>query len=109
MKHLLYEKFKLFVSLDEVHCCSEWGHDFRPDYRYLGLLKDLFTGVPIIGLTATATNRVINDIRELLNIPTASLIKAPFDRANLFYKVLMFNFILIFLLFTDKFELDFVQ
>ncbi|KAI4463329.1 dna helicase recq family member [Holotrichia oblita] len=76
------------IAIDEVHCCSEWGHDFRPDYRYLGLLKNLFEGVPLIGLTATATTFVLNDIREMLEIAAATVIKAPFDRPNLCYKVI---------------------
>lgn len=46
------------VAVDEVHCCSAWGHDFRPDYNYLGILKDIFSGVPLIGLTATSTTKV---------------------------------------------------
>lgn len=70
-----------------MHCCSEWGHDFRPDYRYLGLLRNLFQGVPTIGLTATATTFVLNDVREMLEIPAATIIKAPFDRTNLCFKV----------------------
>ncbi|KRT83393.1 helicase [Oryctes borbonicus] len=75
------------IAIDEVHCTSEWGHDFRPDYRYLGLFKNLFQGVPIIGLTATATTFVLNDVREILEIPAAIVIRAPFDRPNLLYKV----------------------
>lgn len=46
------------LAVDEVHCCSVWGHDFRPDYNYLGILKDMFPGVPLIGLTATSTCKV---------------------------------------------------
>lgn len=76
------------IAIDEVHCCSEWGHDFRPDYRYLGLLKNLFEGVPLIGLTATATAFVLNDVREILEIPAAIVVKAPFDRSNLCYKIM---------------------
>lgn len=46
------------LAIDEVHCCSTWGHDFRPDYNYLGVLKDMFPGVPILGLTATSSSKV---------------------------------------------------
>ena len=56
------------IAIDEVHCCSQWGHDFRPDYKYLGVLKTLFPRVPIIGLTATITSKVLNDVKEILNI-----------------------------------------
>ena len=46
------------LAVDEVHCCSQWGHDFRPDYKYLGVMRNLFPKVPIMGLTATITSKV---------------------------------------------------
>ncbi|XP_018333814.1 ATP-dependent DNA helicase Q1-like [Agrilus planipennis] len=76
------------IVIDEVHCCSQWGHDFRPDYKYLGLLKGMFSDVPILGLTATATMSVILDIQEMLDISGCTVLRAPFFRPNLFYEVL---------------------
>uniref|UniRef100_A0A0K0ETJ5 ATP-dependent DNA helicase n=1 Tax=Strongyloides stercoralis TaxID=6248 RepID=A0A0K0ETJ5_STRER len=75
-----------FIAVDEVHCCSTWGHDFRPDYKFLNILKRQF-GVPIIGLTATATTKVIDDIKDMLEIPRAIVFKAGFNRENLVYEV----------------------
>ena len=46
------------LAVDEVHCCSQWGHDFRPDYKFLGVMKSLFPNVPILGLTATSSAQV---------------------------------------------------
>jgi ATP-dependent DNA helicase Q1 len=51
-----------------VHCISQWGHDFRPDYKFLGILKRQFPGVPLMGLTATATATVLDDIKTTLDI-----------------------------------------
>jgi ATP-dependent DNA helicase Q1 len=75
------------IVIDEVHCASQWGHDFRPDYKILGILKRQFKGVPILGLTATATSRVLNDVKEILNIPKAIVFKSSYNRPNLFYEV----------------------
>ncbi|XP_065155183.1 putative ATP-dependent DNA helicase Q1 isoform X1 [Atheta coriaria] len=84
----LHERGKLDrIAIDEVHCCSQWGHDFRPDYKYLGLLKGMFKDVPIIGLTATATTSVLLDIQNMLDIPGCTILRAPFDRHNLNFKV----------------------
>lgn len=71
----------------QVHCCSQWGHDFRPDYKFLGTLKTLFPDVAILGVTATATTKVILDVQKMLNIRQAIVLKAPFNRPNLFYHV----------------------
>lgn len=76
------------IAIDEVHCCSQWGHDFRPDYKYLGILSNMFPNVPILGLTATATAHVLSDVQKILNIPGCLLIKSTFNRPNLFYKIL---------------------
>lgn len=76
------------IAIDEVHCCSQWGHDFRPDYKYLGILANMFPNVPILGLTATATASVLTDVQKILNIPGCLVIKSSFNRPNLFYKIL---------------------
>ncbi len=75
------------LAIDEVHCCSQWGHDFRPDYKFLGAMKGLFPKVPIVGLTATSTSRVTNDCQKILGIKDCLVFKAPFNRPNLFYEV----------------------
>jgi ATP-dependent DNA helicase RecQ len=76
-----------FVAIDEAHCISEWGHDFRPEYRNLRNIIKLLGDIPIIGLTATATPKVQEDILKNLDIPGANTFKASFNRANLFYEV----------------------
>ncbi|RZC37166.1 ATP-dependent DNA helicase Q1, partial [Asbolus verrucosus] len=75
------------VAIDEVHCCSTWGHDFRPDYGYLGLLRPVLANVPFLGLTATATSSVLTDIQTMLSLEDCMIITAPFNRPNLYYKV----------------------
>lgn len=75
-------------AIDEVHCCSQWGHDFRPDYKFLGTLKTLFPDIPILGVTATATQKVIDDVQKMLNIKHSLLFNAPFNRPNLYYHVM---------------------
>ncbi len=76
-----------FVAIDEAHCISEWGHDFRPEYRNLRSIIKRIDDVPIIGLTATATPKVQEDILKNLGMPDAKTFKASFNRANLFYEV----------------------
>lgn len=77
-----------FVAVDEAHCISEWGHDFRPEYRNLkSIVGRLGENIPIIGLTATATPKVQEDIVKNLGITDAVLFKASFNRPNLFYEV----------------------
>jgi ATP-dependent DNA helicase RecQ len=79
-------KVSLF-AIDEAHCISEWGHDFRPDYRNLSKLRVDFPDVPIIALTATATGKVENDILSQLHIKKAKKFASSFNRSNLTYCV----------------------
>ena len=76
-----------FVAIDEAHCISEWGHDFRPEYRNLKTIIKTIDNVAIIGLTATATEKVQEDILKTLGISDARTFKASFNRPNLFYDV----------------------
>lgn len=76
-----------FFAIDEAHCISEWGHDFRPEYRNLKNIIHKIGKFPIIGLTATATEKVQEDILKNLGITEARTFKASFNRANLFYEV----------------------
>ncbi|WP_440880941.1 DNA helicase RecQ [Tenacibaculum sp. C7A-26P2] len=76
-----------FVAIDEAHCISEWGHDFRPEYRNLKNIIKQIDNVPIIGLTATATEKVQEDILKTLGMSDANVYKASFNRPNLFYEV----------------------
>ena len=76
------------LAVDEAHCISEWGHDFRPEYRQLAELRQLFPTVPMMALTATATERVRKDIVALLHLNEPSCYVASFNRPNLTYRVL---------------------
>ncbi|HQE33559.1 ATP-dependent DNA helicase RecQ [Flavobacterium alvei] len=76
-----------FVAIDEAHCISEWGHDFRPEYRNLKHIIKQLGNVPIIGLTATATPKVQEDILKNLDTVDATTYKASFNRPNLYYEV----------------------
>ncbi|MEZ4856601.1 MAG: DNA helicase RecQ [Gelidibacter sp.] len=77
-----------FMAVDEAHCISEWGHDFRPEYRNLKhIIKRIGDNIPIIGLTATATPKVQEDILKSLDITDANTFKASFNRPNLYYEV----------------------
>lgn len=77
-----------FMAIDEAHCISEWGHDFRPEYRNLRhIIKRIGDNIPMIGLTATATPKVQEDILKNLAITDAKTFKASFNRPNLFYEV----------------------
>src|SRR3984885_8667715 len=76
------------IAVDEAHCISEWGHDFRPEYRQPADLRRLFPEVPLMVLTATATERVRADIVKHLNLRDPALYVASFNRPNLNYRVL---------------------
>ncbi len=75
------------IAIDEAHCISEWGHDFRPSYRNIKVLKELKPTTPIIALTATATNEVLKDIASSLEIEDAIVFKKSFYRNNLAYQI----------------------
>ncbi|PQA92036.1 DNA helicase RecQ [Chryseobacterium shigense] len=76
-----------FVAIDEAHCISEWGHDFRPEYRNLKSIIDRIADVPVIALTATATPKVQDDIQKTLGMTDALVFKESFNRPNLYYEV----------------------
>ncbi len=76
-----------FFAIDEAHCISEWGHDFRPEYRRLREIFEMITSVPIIALTATATPKVQHDIQKNLNMLDATVFKSSFNRENLYYEI----------------------
>ncbi|KQR94497.1 ATP-dependent DNA helicase RecQ [Chryseobacterium sp. Leaf180] len=76
-----------FFAIDEAHCISEWGHDFRPEYRNLKFIIDRIADVPVIALTATATPKVQDDIQKTLGMTNAIVFKESFNRPNLYYEV----------------------
>ena len=77
-----------FVAVDEAHCISEWGHDFRPEYRRIKQIVKEIDDVPMVALTATATPKVQLDIQKTLNMLDAQVFKSSFNRTNLYYEVL---------------------
>ena len=76
-----------FLAVDESHCISVWGQDFRPEYTQIKNFREEFPDIPIIAVTATATDTVCNDISQLLNLNKPSIVRASFDRPNLYLKV----------------------
>ena len=84
---LLREVNISFYAVDEAHCISEWGHDFRPEYRRIREMVEMIGRAPIIALTATATPKVQDDIQKNLGIMDATVFKSSFNRANLYYEV----------------------
>lgn len=79
------------IAIDEAHCISEWGHDFRPSYRKIAILKEMHPKVPLIALTATATTKVFNDIKINLDIKDAVVFKSSLKRPEISYHVLQTN------------------
>jgi ATP-dependent DNA helicase RecQ len=84
---LLTNSHPTFIAIDEAHCISQWGHDFRPEYRMLGTVKQRFPGVSLHGFTATATPQVRADIVASLNLDSAAVLTGNFHRPNLIYHV----------------------
>ena len=84
---MLREQALSFIAIDEAHCISMWGHDFRPEYRRLGSLRKVFPGVTLGAYTATATEQVRLDIAEQLQLKDPAVLVGSFDRPNLLYKV----------------------
>lgn len=83
-----FSEFKIsFFAIDEAHCISEWGHDFRPEYRRLRPIIEKLGSVPVMALTATATPKVQQDIQKNLGMLDAKLFKSSFNRSNLYYEV----------------------
>ena len=76
-----------FYAVDEAHCISEWGHDFRPEYRRIRNIIEEIGNAPVIALTATATPKVQSDILKNLGIPDATVFKSSFNRPNLYYEI----------------------
>ena len=88
LRRLLQQTGMRFIAIDEAHCISQWGHDFRPEYRQLGALRDEFPGVSVHAFTATATERVRRDIASELRLRDPLVLVGSFDRPNLIYRVL---------------------
>ena len=76
-----------FIAIDEAHCLSEWGHDFRPDYLFLAQLRNNFPSIPIAAFTATATKQVQKDIIRILSLKAPFIVRASFDRKELYYQI----------------------
>lgn len=87
MQSLYQSKKFARIVIDEAHCVSQWGHDFRPDYKTLGQLRSKFPQVPVMALTATATQNVIVDIKHNLGMNNCQVFSQSFNRPNLYYEV----------------------
>jgi hypothetical protein len=85
VRSLYNRKYLARFVIDEAHCVSQWGHDFRPDYKLLGNLKQTYASIPVMALTATANDKVKEDVLHNLNIRGCKVIKQSFNRANLRY------------------------
>lgn len=79
------------IAVDEAHCISEWGHDFRPSYRKIATIREQLPNIPILALTATATPKVVNDICTQLQFKNHTIVKQSFERKNLTYTVAKIN------------------
>ncbi len=88
LRRMLQQANLRFIAIDEAHCISQWGHDFRPEYRQLGRLREDFPSVSFHAFTATATERVRRDIVNELRLREPLVLVGSFDRPNLVYRVL---------------------
>ena len=79
------------ITVDEAHCISQWGYDFRPPYLRIAEIRDFFPDIPVLALTATATSETVSDIMEKLRFKTPNIIKAGFERKNLSYNIFKEN------------------
>ena len=86
-KSYLQEMNVSFIVVDEAHCISQWGHDFRPAYREISKIRELFPQAPVLALTATATEEVITDIQQQLSFRESNVVRMSFERKNLTYVV----------------------
>lgn len=75
------------IAVDEAHCISQWGHDFRPDYLKIAILKEIFKKTPVLAVTASATQQVVDDIIKQLKIKEVQFFSNSFERANIYYQV----------------------
>src|SRR5258705_2756107 len=87
LRRLLQQSKLRFIAIDEAHCISQWGHDFRPEYRQLAMLREAFPGVAVHAYTATATPQVRRDIVTELRLRDPKVLVGSFDRPNLIYRV----------------------
>src|SRR5690606_5247427 len=85
--HTLEASGVSLIAIDEAHCISHWGHDFRPEYRMLSTMKKSFPNVPVIALTATADKLTQKDILEKLELNNPAIFVSSFNRANIRYRV----------------------
>lgn len=91
MKRLVQFDKVAYIAVDEAHCVSQWGHDFRPAYLKLGELRDEYPKIPWIALTATASKKVVDDIHAHLHLKAPIEFRRPCFRKNLFYEIIFKN------------------
>lgn len=91
LKSLIKYNKIAYIAVDEAHCVSQWGHDFRPDYLKLGKLREEYPAIPWIALTATASKDVVHDIFKNLNLKKPDEFRKPCFRKNLFYDIVYKN------------------